>query len=96
MRLFLAINLPKNIKNALAQELPRFAYLKFRQIPAQNWHITLKFIGEVEEPVLPVIRESIQPIVNQFKRFDLSVKDFGFLNPRIFAIICERSSKLYA
>jgi len=98
MRLFLAINLPQNIKDALLKEIPRFSYLKFRQIPKENWHITLKFIGEVETGFQSVstIQEAIQPIAIQFKPFDLRIKDFGFLNRRIFAVNLERSSKLYA
>ncbi|MEK9165844.1 MAG: RNA 2',3'-cyclic phosphodiesterase [Patescibacteria group bacterium] len=95
MRLFLAINLPLNIKQVLAQELPCFDYLKFRLIPPENWHITLKFIGEVDAALVPIIREAIKPVVNQFTSFDLTIKDIGFLNHYIFAFDCERSPKLY-
>lgn len=95
-RLFLAINLPDDIKTALAAELPRFAYLKFRQIPQENWHVTLKFIGEVEDTKLPLIREAVARATAQFKPIALRLADVGFLNRRIFAFNLERSPKLFA
>jgi 2'-5' RNA ligase len=96
MRLFLGINLPEYLKNALSAELPRFGYLKFRQIPKENWHVTLKFIGEVGERELHYIQETLPPLVSRFKQFELVVKDVGFLNKRIFAFNLERSPKLFA
>lgn len=96
MRLFLAINIPDTIKNVLVQELPRFDYLKYHQIPAQNWHITIKFIGDVQDDMVDSINEAVLPIAEQFKPFILKVKCLGFLNRRIFAIYLDWSDKLYA
>lgn len=96
MRLFLAIKLPDSIKTAFAAELPRFEYLKFRQIPEENWHVTLKFIGEVGERELRYIQESLPPLVSRFKPFELFIIDVGFLNRRIFAFNLGCSPKLFA
>lgn len=96
MRLFLAINLPEKIKLSLKEELPRFQHLKFREISEANWHVTVKFIGEVDEAKIRLIREALQPTAAQFKPFCLTIRDVGFLNRRIFAFNVERSQKLFA
>jgi 2'-5' RNA ligase len=102
MRLFFAINLPQTVKNTLSKELPRFSYLKFRQIPPENWHLTLKFIGEPDglgasaESILEKIDESLELLPERFQTFDLMVQDVGFLNKRIFAFNLEWSNRLFA
>ena len=96
MRLFLAINLPEALKQTLAAELSRFDYLKFRAIPASNWHVTIKFLDDLDEEVSLLIREAVEPVASQFKPFELSATHFGFLNRRIFAIFLARSAPLYA
>lgn len=96
MRLFLAVNLPDTIKQALVPEVARFQHLKFREIPEDNWHVTVKFIGEVGPDVVPRINEAVAAIVGQFSSFELQISHLGFLNPKIFAVFLERSTKLYA
>ncbi len=96
MRIFFAVNLPSNIKQSLAPEVARFHHLKFREIPKDNWHVTVKFIGEVESAVVPRISEVVAPIVSKFKPFELQISHLGFLNPKIFAVFLERSTKLFA
>jgi 2'-5' RNA ligase len=71
VRLFLAIELPDDVRNHLlvARErletgLPKIAYTK----PA-NLHLTLKFLGEVEKKRVDAIVESLSKISTQ--RMDL-------------------------
>jgi 2'-5' RNA ligase len=97
MRLFVAVSIPMSIKQALAKELPRFAHLKFREIPLQNWHITIKFIGEIEQPSkIEEISTIIRNIAARIKPFSISVADVGFINRRIFSFNLEPSPKLFA
>ena len=80
----------------MAQELPRFNYLKFRLVPQENWHVTVKFLGEVPSSFLPLIDESVHKIAAQCKPFALTFSHIGFLNRRIFAFSLTRSPKLFA
>lgn len=57
IRLFVGLPLPESCRTALANiggGLPGA-----RWIPAENYHITLRFIGEVEEPDAELIAESL-------------------------------------
>jgi len=67
MRLFLAIELPQDVKDQLIAvrkrlepALPKIAYTR-----AENLHLTLKFLGEVEKKRLTPITESLALIKTQ-------------------------------
>lgn len=49
MRLFVAVSLPDPITELLAA-LPRPDHQRLRWTTPTQWHITLRFLGEVEEP----------------------------------------------
>lgn len=57
MRLFVAIEIPKEIREALACLLEEFRVIApgVKWIRAKNLHITLKFLGETEDSKLPSI-----------------------------------------
>jgi 2'-5' RNA ligase len=69
-RLFIAINLPEEIKTQITQILtqintdirdnPRFNQREsaFRWLPANNWHLTITFLGYQPDDAIPVIVES--------------------------------------
>jgi RNA 2',3'-cyclic 3'-phosphodiesterase len=64
MRLFLAIELPQdvrdhllNVRRRLEEALPKISYTKF-----ENLHLTLKFLGEVEKKKVAGISESLAMI----------------------------------
>jgi len=66
MRLFIAINLPQEIKNKIWKD---FAYsrnsLEFARFTApENLHVTLAFLGEQNEDVLPKIEVVLKETVN--------------------------------
>ena len=63
IRAFIAIGLPRELKadigkisSALSNQVPGV-----RWVPAENLHLTLKFLGDIEEAVIP----DIQAILNQ-------------------------------
>jgi len=57
MRSFIAIELPNQIKSVLARmrgDIPGA-----RWVPAEQIHLTLAFLGEVEEPVMELLMEKL-------------------------------------
>jgi len=74
MRLFVAIDLPENVKEKLRKlqnelkELGNFSFVK-------DFHLTLKFLGEVSEDKIEEIKEKLQNI--KVNSFDLILNDLG-------------------
>lgn len=79
IRLFVALKIPENIKEQLLNicyELVPDASL-YSWVTTDRIHLTLKFIGEVEENlVLPISTEL--DFVKKYRSFDFEISRFGF------------------
>ena len=85
MRLFIAIELPDEIKKEMVklQEQLRKANVDASWTRAAGMHLTLKFLGEVPETKIPEIVGNLQTAAQGTGRFRLEVKGVGtFPNPR--------------
>jgi RNA 2',3'-cyclic 3'-phosphodiesterase len=80
MRLFIAIELPSEIKAALAacQEELRQTGAHASWPPPGNLHLTLKFLGEVEATRLPALKQICAEAARQATRFTLITHGLGF------------------
>lgn len=94
MRCFIAIELPENIKEF-------FARIVSLQLPLQgvnivqkeNFHITLKFLGEIEEKLIPEITQTLKNIACEVFPFTLKITHPGVFpdkyKPRVIWIGTE-------
>lgn len=79
MRSFLAIELPETIKKALAefqQELKKCGS-DVRLTRPENIHLTLKFLGNIEEDKADIIAEKIRVTCKGLSVFKLSISGTG-------------------
>ena len=77
-RIFVAIDLPQAVRRELAaisSDLPGARWVKEGQV-----HLTLRFIGEVEDGVFQDIREALTDIKSPV--FSLQLVGLGFFPPR--------------
>ena len=88
MRVFVAIELPKEIREALSvieRELRPMTH-NVKWVSAESIHITLKFIGEVPEKRLEDIDTAFTGLT--WKAFTITVQGIGFFpgtrSPRVF------------
>lgn len=83
MRLFIAIDIDeKNMVaiNDLQKELRSKADVRagdVKWVTAKNIHLTLKFLGEVEEGKLPEICKITEETASSYKQFQLSIESVG-------------------
>ncbi|MCM8766492.1 MAG: RNA 2',3'-cyclic phosphodiesterase [Candidatus Omnitrophica bacterium] len=78
MRTFIGIDLPENIKENLKQVIERLKKIKeAKPVKTENLHITLKFLGEVEEKDIDKIKEKLEKSTLDFKSFEVEVKGIG-------------------
>ncbi len=81
IRLFVALKIPENIKEQLLNiyyELVPDASL-YRWVTKDKIHLTLKFIGEVEENLVSPIASELD-FVKNFHSFDFRISRFGFFS----------------
>jgi 2'-5' RNA ligase len=83
LRLFFAVPVPPlpgltAVRDALAARLPRA-----RWSPPENFHITLKFLGETSEALVPALAEAAEKAARSAAPFEVSLEKFGgFSSPR--------------
>lgn len=79
MRLFVALNFTKQERQRVdrAARPLREADLPIRWIAADNFHLTLKFLGHVDHRSLDSIVEVIDRVAAATRRFDLVLGGFG-------------------
>ena len=78
MRLFVAIDLPEAIKNNLADI--SFGLSGARWVPLHQQHLTVRFIGEVDEPLFHDICSELEQV--EIERFGITLKGVGHFPPR--------------
>ncbi|MCK5077219.1 MAG: RNA 2',3'-cyclic phosphodiesterase [Calditrichia bacterium] len=85
IRTFIAIEIPENIKENILQviEQVKSSYPKIAWTKTTAYHLTLKFLGEVEENMIDPISEKIEGIAGNFTPFKIDVEGVGvFPNKR--------------
>ncbi len=88
MRLFIAVDLPTELRKTLGdlQRQLRSATTKARWVAADSIHITLKFLGEVPEKRIDEIHGALSDLT--WKSFPITIRGIGFFpgtrSPRVF------------
>ena len=75
LRLFIAINLNEEMKDALIdiQDTMRTYGVRGKDTPPENMHLTLAFIGEYDDPEL--VKEVVESI--EIRPFEMTLKGIG-------------------
>lgn len=100
MRVFIAALLPENIK----YEIAHFIEAVDSQVDGVKWekqeklHITLKFLGNVETPMLNDINELLADVTKTWSPIDINLLDFGgfpnLRNPRVLVMSLSEDTGL--
>lgn len=97
-RLFIAINLPENIKNKLIGYQRKWADLPVRWTPKANLHITLVFIGYVGDDEMYEICNIAKEIARRHNSFNINLEKIvlGPPNrfPRMFWVEGKKSEEM--
>jgi|WetSurMetagenome_2_1015567.scaffolds.fasta_scaffold441858_2 RNA 2',3'-cyclic 3'-phosphodiesterase len=101
IRTFIALPLPSDLASSVAsiqnQLIASGAEVKWEH--SDKFHITLKFLGDIESSIVPQITDALKETVGSFPRFDLSyVRLGGFPNidhPRVVWIGTSESQQIF-
>jgi 2'-5' RNA ligase len=80
MRLFVAVHLPDEMKEELHTSFSGAVKRRVRGLrfpPPANVHVTLKFLGETDEGLIPGIEEALKTIAEKAGPFTMSVGGAG-------------------
>ena len=93
MRLFIAINLNEEMKDALIdiQDTMRTYGIRGKDTPPENMHLTLAFIGEYDDPER--VKEVVESI--EIRPFEMTLKGIGAFRD-LWWVGTENSSPLMA
>ena len=101
-RIFIAINLPENIKKKLADYKEKWPELTARWTKSDNVHITLVFLGYVSDEEIPELCKILEETVSKYNSFDINLNKicygpFRFSSgqaPRMVWAVGEKISEL--
>jgi RNA 2',3'-cyclic 3'-phosphodiesterase len=97
IRAFIAIDIPDDVRAAIEEAQARLkgAHLgvKISWTKINNLHLTLQFLGSIEERLVDKIKSGLRSVAGQHQPFDLAVQGAGaFPNktwPRVIWVGCD-------
>jgi 2'-5' RNA ligase len=105
MRTFIAIELSDEIRSSLSQIESHLKYsgADVKWVDEKNIHLTLKFLGEIDEEKCDKIKAILDQIADSTRSFEISVNDIGAFpkidHPRVIWVSLDKGaaeSKLLA
>jgi 2'-5' RNA ligase len=89
MRLFVAVNLPSEVRERLAAEQDRLRHAQadVSWVRAENIHVTLKFLGETEEKRLDRIPPALLEVARGIAPFSVQVSGLGSFGGRVPRVV---------
>lgn len=82
MRAFIALDLDHDLKKTLysVQNNIKCSALKGSWVKDENFHLTLKFLGEIDQPMLESIGQVLDPIPQNNSYISLKLGRLGYFN----------------
>jgi len=100
MRIFVALNLPKKERTRIHRASARLReeVLPVRWIDPENYHVTLKFLGDVRQEHVREVQEIVRRVAESTLPFDLTLGGFGAFptvrRPRVVWLGVDASAEL--
>lgn len=99
MRLFVAMDIPEETRRALRALIEEFAPLcrGARWVSTEGLHVTLKFIGHVDDAIVPRIGGALDGLRRE-RPISIAFREFGFFpnerHPRVFFVGIQAGKEL--
>ncbi len=85
MRAFISIDLPNEVKNQIVKIQSQLPEFYGKKTETENLHLTLKFLGEIDEDKSEKIKEKLGEI--KFNKFQTEIDSIGIFSPKFVKII---------
>lgn len=90
MRTFIAIDVSEEVRDNLLKAQQRIGSksAKIKFVERENFHVTLKFLGEIDEALAEEVKKALAEIAKKHKKHRVKVKGIGvFPNPNYVRVI---------
>lgn len=80
-RLFIALNIPDDLKSAIDREMEKIRYQftdDIRFIDKDNWHVTVTFLGNQEDHMIPAILNGFKATTEEFEAPEIEFSDISY------------------
>ena len=81
-RVFIAINLPEEVKKELARFSDKWPELPAKWTPKNNLHITLEFLGDLTDQEIGDTCEIVKEVAKRHKSFDINLNKVLYGPPK--------------
>lgn len=85
MRVFVAVDIPKNIREEIKKIQKKIPEFKGKKTELENLHLTLKFLGNIDEKVLSEVKKRLKEI--KIKSFETEINSLGVFSPSFIKIV---------
>ncbi len=88
MRVFISIELPEKAKQEIVRiqnEIEKLGLIKGKFIEKENLHLTLKFLGEIDDKKLEKIKEKLNEL--KFSKFKVRFDKLGVFSEKFVRIV---------
>lgn len=85
MRAFIAVDFPENIKKEIKKVQDKLPEYKGKGTELENLHLTLKFLGEIDEGKVEEIKRRLKEI--NLKKFESEIDSLGVFSEKFIKII---------
>ena len=97
-KVFIEIEVPGQIKKRLAKKISVWEHVPVKWLKEESLHITVAFVGYVDESVVPEICEKVCLACENFESFDLDFDTIVLspdpLEPRLVSLVGPASEQL--
>lgn len=97
-RIFIGINLPVQVKKRLVQKIQAWQELPILWVPEENFHITLSFLGYINDEAVSDICAKISKACRSIAAFDINFNKIiagpDSENPKMFWLTGKPSEEL--
>ncbi|GIU68507.1 MAG: RNA 2',3'-cyclic phosphodiesterase [Candidatus Pacearchaeota archaeon] len=85
IRAFISIDPPEDVVNKIKEIQDSLPNFKGKKTEVENLHLTLKFLGNIDEKTLELVKQKLRKI--NFRKFEAEVDSLGVFSPKFIKII---------
>ena len=85
IRAFISVDIPESMQREIVKIQENLPDFKGKLTKTENLHLTLKFLGDIDEKIMPEVKKRLKEI--DVHAFEAKISEIGVFSPEYFLII---------